>query len=109
MELSAIKTVWDAGGKPVYDYSRYNKARVGPYYQIDLRIGEDFYFRKWTLGLYIDLQNVTFSKVRQPDTYLSTGVIVNPESPSSGQRYELETLELFSETMVPSIGITVEF
>ena len=109
MDVSALKSVWDASGKPVYDYSRYNMARIGPYYQIDLRIDKDFYFRKWTLGLYVDLQNVTFSRIKQPDTYLNTGMIVNPDSPLSEQRYELEPLELYSGTIVPSIGITVEF
>lgn len=109
MDVSALKSVWDASGKPVYDYSRYNMARIGPYYQIDLRIDKDFYFRKWTLGLYVDLQNVTFSRIKQPDTYLNTGMIVNPGSPLSEQRYELEPLELYSGTIVPSIGITVEF
>ena len=109
MDVSALKSVWDASGKPVYDYSRYNMARIGPYYQIDLRIDKDFYFRKWTLGLYVDLQNVTFSRIKQPDTYLNTGMIINPDSPLSEQRYELEPLELYSGTIVPSIGITVEF
>lgn len=108
-EASSMKTVWDAAGRPVYDYSRYNRERLDPYYQIDLRVDKNFYFRKWTLGLYVDLQNVTFSKIRQPDTYLSTGVVVNPEDLPSEQRYALETLELWSGTIVPAVGITVEF
>ena len=109
MEISSMRTVWDAGGRPVYDYSRYNQERLDPYYQIDLRVDKNFYFPKWTLGLYVDLQNVTFSKIRQPDTYLSTGEIVNPDSPVPEHRYELELLELYSGTIVPSIGVTFEF
>ena len=70
---------------------------------------KNFYFKKWTLGLYVDLQNVTFSKIRQPDAYLSTGEIVNPEDLPADQRYALETLELWSGTIVPAIGVTVEF
>ena len=61
------------------------------------------------LGLYLDLQNVTFSKIRQPDAYLSTGEIVNPEDLPVDQRYALETLELWSGTIVPAIGVTAEF
>ncbi|MBE6231721.1 MAG: TonB-dependent receptor [Bacteroidales bacterium] len=108
-ETSSLKRVWDAAGRPVYDYLRYNQERLAPYYQIDLRIDKDFYFNKWTLSLYVDLQNVTFSKIRQPDAYLSTGNTVNPEDIPQLQRYELEVLELYSGTIVPSIGITVEF
>ena len=106
---SSLKVVWDAAGRPVYDYTKYNQSRLDPYYQIDLRVDKNFYFRKWTLGLYVDLQNVTFSKIRQPDAYLSTGEILNPDSLPLEQRYALETLELWSGTIVPAIGVTFEF
>lgn len=108
-EESSLRTVWDAGGRPVYDYARYNQLRTDPYMQLDLRIDKDFYFRRWTLGLYLDLQNVTFSKIRQPDAYLSTGVLENPQLPLPEQRYKMELLELYSGTIVPAVGITVEF
>ena len=70
---------------------------------------KDFYFKKWTLGLYLDLQNVTFNKIRQPDAYLSTGEIANPDALLPDQRYEMELLELYSGTIVPAIGVTAEF
>ena len=108
-DVSSLKVVWDAAGRPVYDYSRYNQGRLDPYYQIDIRVDKNFYFRRWTLGLYLDLQNVTFSKIRQPDAYLSTGEIVNPDALPLAQRYALETLELWSGTIVPALGVTVEF
>ena len=108
-EESSLKVVWDASGRPVYDYSQYNGCRLDPYFQLDLRVDKEFYFRKWALGIYLDLQNVTFSKIRQPDAYLSTGEIVNPESLPPDQRYALEILELYSGTIVPALGVTVEF
>lgn len=108
-DASSLKTVWDAAGRPVYDYGRYNQGRLDPYYQVDLRIDKDFYFRNWSLGLYVDFQNVTFSKIRQPDAYLSTGEVMNPEDLPIEQRYALETLELWSGTLVPALGVTVEF
>ena len=106
---SSRKIVWDSAGRPVYDYANYNGSRLDPYWQLDLRVDKDFYFRKWTLGLYLDLQNVTFSRIRQPDAYLSTGEIVNPDALPADQRYALEVLELYSGTIVPAIGVTVEF
>lgn len=109
VELSSLKTVWDASGRPVYDYSAYNEGRLDPYFQLDLRVDKNFYFRKWTLGLYLDLQNVTFSRIRQPDAYLTTGIIENPEAQPADQLYELERLELWSGNLVPAIGVTVEF
>ena len=108
-ELSSMRLSWDASGRPVYDYSRYNQARLEPYCQIDLRVDKNFYFRRWTLGLYLDLQNITFNEIRQPDVYLSTGEIINPEVIISEQRYEMELLELYSGTILPAIGVTAEF
>jgi hypothetical protein len=61
------------------------------------------------MSLYIDMENVTFSKIRQPDALLSTGIILNPDLPLSEQRYDMERLELWSGTLVPTLGITVEF
>ena len=60
-------------------------------------------------GFYIDLQNVTVSKLRQPDVLMSTGEILNPEAPVSEQRYKMKKLRQESGTLLPSIGITVEF
>lgn len=108
-ESSSLKTVWDSGGRPVPDYSRYNDMRLDPYYQIDLRVDKNFYFTKWAIGLYVDIQNITFSKISQPLTYLSKDAIINPEAPLSEQKYELEALELKSGTIIPAIGVTVEF
>ncbi len=108
-ELSSLRSIWDAEGRPVYDYSQYNGMRLDPYWQLDLRVDKNFYFSRWTLGIYVDLQNVTFSKIRQPDAYLSTGTVLNPDMPLSEQRYELELLELYSGTIVPAIGVTVGF
>ena len=106
---SSMKQYWDAAGRPAYDYSRYNQERLDPYYQIDLRVDKNFYFNRWTLGLYLDLQNVTFSKIRQPDAWLSTGEVINPDDLPFEQRYALEVLELYSGTIIPAIGVTVEF
>lgn len=83
--------------------------RLKPYAQLDLRVDKTFYFRKWKLSLYVDLENVTFSKIRQPDTLISTGTVIDPEASLALQRYEMKVLEMWSGTLVPAIGVTVEF
>lgn len=108
-EGSSYKLIWDANGRAILDYTRYNTGRLNPYAQLDVRIDKDFYFDKWTLNLYVDMENVTFSKIQQPDAYLSSGEIVNPEAEPYLQRYRMEELELWSGTIVPTLGITIEF
>jgi hypothetical protein len=109
IEQSSLKQVWDTAGRPVYDYSKYNQGRLEPFCQIDVRVDKNFYFRRWTLGIYLDVQNVTCNTIPQPTVYLSTGEISNPEAAPQEQKYVMETLELISGSIVPSLGVTVEF
>ena len=104
-----MKEAWDASGRPYYDYTRYNQKRLDAFAQLDLRIDKTFYFRRCMLGLYIDLQNVTASKLKQPDVLMSTGVLANPSAPVSEQRYEMKYIEQISGTLVPALGVSIEF
>lgn len=107
--LSSLVEAWNATGRPYYDYSRYNSERLGAFAQLDIRADKVFYFKRWMLGIYVDLQNVTFSKIKLPDVLMSTGVIENPEAPPSEQRYVMKSIRQSSGTIVPTIGVTVEF
>ena len=109
VEKSSLKEAWDATGRPYYDYTLYNTRRLKAFAQLDLRVDKVFYFRRWMLGLYIDLQNITFSKLRQQDALLSTGVVANPEAPESEQHYVMKYIAQSSGTLVPTLGITIEF
>ena len=106
---SSYVTYWDANGKSAYDYSRYNAERLPGYAQLDVRVDKEFFFKRWRLGLYLDLQNVTVSKLRQPDVFMSTGVVSNPEAPLEDQRYVMRRVEQISGTLLPTLGVTVEF
>lgn len=109
VDKSSLVAAWDATGRPYLDYSRYNEGRLDPFMQLDVRLDKVFYFKRCMLGFYIDLQNVTISKYRAPDVVMSTGEIINPEAPASEQRYRMKTIEQVSGTLLPTLGITVEF
>ncbi|MBO7220803.1 MAG: TonB-dependent receptor [Alistipes sp.] len=108
-EQTSLKTYWDATGRAALDYSRYNEGRLKPFVQLDVRVDKVWEFRKWSLGVYIDLENVTFSEITLPDALLSTGVIKNPSAPLAEQRYELKKISQRNGTLIPTIGITAEF
>lgn len=108
-DKTSLKSYWDAAGRAAYDYSRYNEGRLKPFVQLDIRVDKVWEFRKWSLGVYVDLQNVTFSEITQPDALLSTGVIKNTSDPVAEQRYELQRIKQSSGTLIPTIGITAEF
>jgi len=100
---------WNAQGRPYYDYSRYNSERLAGYAQLDIRIDKMFYFKRYMLGIYLDLQNVTMSKLKQQDILMSTGVIENPEAPIEAQRYVMKSIKQESGTLLPTLGVTFEF
>lgn len=106
---SSLVEAWDALGRPYYDYARYNTGRLNAFAQLDVRIDKTFYFRRCMLGLYIDLQHLAGSKLRRPDVLMSTGVVENPEAPRSEQRYKMKYIGQQSGTLIPALGITVEF
>ena len=41
-----------------YDVTRINTLRLPAYHRLDLRLDKSFVFKKWTLDLYLDVQNV---------------------------------------------------
>ena len=108
-DKSSLVQAWDAKGQPYYDYSLYNTGRLPDFAQLDVRVDKSFYFRRCMVGLYLDLQNVTGSKLKQPDVIMSTGVIENPAAPASEQRYKMKYLKQESGTLLPTLGVTVEF
>jgi len=109
VEKSSLVEAWDAQGRPYYDYGRYNDGRLDAFAQVDLRIDKTFYFRRCMLGFYIDLQNVTGSKLRRPDVLMSTGVVENPGAPAAEQRYRMKYIRQQSGSLIPTLGVTVEF
>lgn len=109
VEKSSLVTAWNAQGRPYYDYTKYNTGRLPAFGQLDVRVDKTFYLKHCMLGFYIDLQNVTNSKFKQPDILMSTGVIENPSAPMAEQRYKMKYITQKSGTLMPTLGITFEY
>lgn len=109
VEKSSLVTAWNAQGRPYYDYTKYNTGRLPAFGQLDVRVDKTFYLKRCMLGFYIDLQNVTNSKFKQPDILMSTGVIENPSAPMTEQRYKMKYITQKSGTLMPTLGITFEY
>lgn len=109
IDKSSLVTAWNAQGRPYYDYGQYNTGRLPAFGQLDVRVDKTFYLKRCMLGFYIDLQNVTNSKFRQPDILMSTEVIENPSAPIAEQRYKMKYISQKSGTLMPTLGITFEY
>lgn len=109
---SSLVSAWDAQGKGYLDYDAFNTLRLTSFNQLDIRIDKGFYFKKWSLMFYLDIQNVLNFKAKQQDLLVNTqpdGSTVKYIDPEGNERYELRTIPNSSGTILPSIGIMVDF
>ena len=115
LNKSAYRAAWDAQGIGYLDYSQFNSLRLKGFNQLDIRVDKEWYFTKWRLNLYIDIQNVLNAKADSPislyrvEDVNGNPVIINPEDPYEEQLYELKLVQPETGTVLPTIGIIVEF
>lgn len=114
-EKSSIKEAWDAQGGPYLDYSMYNELRLKAFHQLDIRVDKQFYFKKWSLNFYIDIQNIYNFKAEEPDrlvrmSFIDPGYDDVYVDENGTERYELEKIKPDGTgTILPTLGIIVEF
>jgi hypothetical protein len=111
LEKSAVKAAWDLQGQGYLDYSRFNTERLKAFHQLDLRIDKQFFLKGWSLMLYADVQNVYNHKADQPAILVrqsdANGIPLT--DPGNPLKYSLKYLDGESGTVLPTIGIIVEF
>lgn len=104
-------------GQGVYDYSRLNEERLPFFHQLDLRVDKKFNFKKTTLGLFLDFQNVFLYKTPYMPRFTferneaNTGFATTDGNPiaSDGSNAIPLILNQRSATIVPSLGFIFEF
>lgn len=110
-ELSAIKPIWDVTNQGVFDWEKLNQKRNPTFHSLDVRIDKKWFLKNWALNTYFDIQNVYNNKVTS-QTYLSVikdendNPMTDLTKPNS---YLLEDIKNTSGTILPSIGIMIEF
>lgn len=113
--ISSIRSQWDSRGGAVLDFSEYNSLRLEAFHQLDIRIDKEYYFNRWSLNLYLDIQNLYGFNADSPD-FLVRESFYTPElndvfTDNSGiERYQLRRVDgEGGGTILPTIGIIVEF
>lgn len=111
LNKSSLVSAWDAQSMAYLDYSRYNQLRLKSFHQLDIRIDKEYFYKRWSLRFYIDIQNIYNFKSEQPDmVYRETdanGMLL----PATGDpaRYILKTVHNNqSGTILPTVGFIVE-
>jgi hypothetical protein len=104
----------------VLDYNNVNSLRLSAFNAADLRIDKKWNFKKWTLDLFLDIQNVYNSQnptqpgwtlSRNPDNTIATnnGNPYDPSTSAGRLNAKSSLLPNTSGSRLPSIGFVVEF
>jgi hypothetical protein len=109
--FSSLKEVWDITGQGVKDFSRYNQSRLKAFHQLDIRIDKQYFFDRWSLMLYADVQNVYNHQADQPAILLRETPADGPPvtDPSDPSRYKMKYISGTAGTVLPTIGVIIEF
>lgn len=112
LERSSLASAWNARGRAYLDYGRYNQLRSGSFHQLDIRVDKQYFFDRWSLRFYMDIQNIYNFKSDEPDRYIPVEDANGNILPPSGDplRYQLTSIKSDgSGTILPTVGIIVEF
>lgn len=118
-EASSLVLNWDVNNAGLRDFDLLNTQRNNASSAVDLRIDKKWFFDKWSLNLYLDIENLTGAAVGneqlildrpldENNTPIGEGIIVNPEAPIDQQRYLLKSINDANGSLIPSIGVMIE-
>jgi hypothetical protein len=109
---SSYSYVWDVNSFGVFDYNQLNGVRLKSNHGLDIRIDKKWYWKKVTLNVYLDIQNLYNFQAETPPSLIavrnsdgSFQTITN----SSPERYNLRYIDNTAGTVLPSIGLQFEF
>jgi hypothetical protein len=83
---------------------------LAPFHQLDIRVDKTLYLDRITSKFYIDVQNLYNFQAEQQDIIVrDTGEDGNFLYTDGGTRYQLRRVRNTSGTILPTIGIILEF
>ena len=108
---SSYSSIWDINSFGVFDYDNLNGKRLKSNHGLDVRIDKKWYWKKVTLNLYLDVQNLYNFQAETPASLIAVtdengNKILDPNDPS---KYQLKYINNTSGTVLPSIGLQFEF
>jgi len=108
---SSLKEIWDVTGRGLNDFDQLNLLRGNTFTQLDIRVDKKWFFESWNLNLYFDVQNILNQEIQaQPFLDVVYDDAGNPlEDPNDPTRYQTRFLENTSGTLLPTLGVIIDF
>ncbi|MEL6535830.1 MAG: TonB-dependent receptor, partial [Bacteroidota bacterium] len=113
VSTSLLVDNWNARPGGILDYSQLNSERLPASHQLDFRIDKKWFFNKWTLDLYFDVQNLYNYQPAGPDILTiardEDGAPLIDNTLTEGASYVPRFLpSTAGQTILPTVGIIVE-
>jgi len=115
-DLAASRTNYLSLGTGIQDLTQLNANRLGVFSQVDVRVDKKWNYRRFTLDVYLDFQNVLLSKTPGPPDYTFERNEDGSYSTLDGQRVQPDgsnaiplILEDDDPFFLPTIGFIIEF
>ncbi len=110
LNTSSLRQAWDVRNQGYLDFSRFNALRFKAYHQLDVRVDRSWFFNRWTLIAYLDVQNLYNFKAESQDFLTNRdpegNILIDPTDPN---RYIIRSIKNESGQALPTVGIIVEF
>lgn len=110
IDRSSTVANWNVTGQGIPDYSQLNTLRLQPSHSMDVRIDKKWFFEKWSLNLYLDMQNA-YNYQSKGVPYLDVvrdtdgNPVLDPNKPG---HYQMQQIENTLGTILPSIGVVID-
>ena len=105
------KKFGDVTGQGVLDWSQLNTERLALSHGLDVRVDKKWFFKKWALNAYIDIQNIyNFQSAAPPYLDVERDADGTPiTDPSNPDAYLTKEVQSVAGTVLPSIGLMIDF
>ncbi len=101
---------WDVRPYGLPDYNQLNTQRISAFHQLDIRIDKKYFFKKWSLDIYLDVQNAynyttTFQDAIDVQKDGNGQPLIDPDDANF---YLPKYIQSTSGQLLPTIGVIVE-
>ncbi len=101
---------WDVRPFGIPDYNQLNTQRISPFHQLDLRIDKKYFFKRWSLDVYFDVQNAYnyVTKFQDAVDIQRDGNGQPIIDPSDTDFYIPKFIQSTAGQVLPTIGVIIE-
>jgi hypothetical protein len=110
ISTSTLKSNYAIFPQGIPNWQQLNSRQLNTFYQIDARVDKKYPFKKFTLNVYLDIQNLTYNQYQlQPYLVPDRDAAGNlQDTPGDPSRFRSKLLDNKGGNVLPTIGVIFE-